>query len=141
MKNTDKLQKMINYTIGADDTYEMLFSFTAFDLRGSTGWTLKYNNGNAYSGRATFAVDSVQTVVVAGSKPNKPGNAYVKFAKTAVNGLEMILDNDDHCESIRDLAHERVPAALGFGLQTYVNDQSQTVLKNQFAVIGEMCQY
>lgn len=136
MKSTDKLQKMINYTIGADDTVEMLFSFTAFDLRGSTDWTLKYNNGNAYAGRAVFAVDSVQTVIVAG-KPNGHGGAYVKFAKTAVNGLEMILDNDDHCESIRELARERVPAVLEFGLKTYVNDRSETALKNQLAVIGE----
>lgn len=119
----------------------MLFSFTSFDLRGNTDWALKYTStGNVYNGKAIFAVDSVQTVIVA-TKSNQQGKINVKFANTFVNGLKMMLNNDDNCESIRDFAHERVPKVLEYGLKTFINEQSEEVLKNQFALISDENQY
>jgi len=136
-----KTQKLVNYTTsGPDAAIDMLFAFTAFDLRGHTDWTLKYDNGNAYGGRAAFAVDNAQTIIVA-SQPYKRDAAFVKFAKTTVNGLEFMLHGDGNCESIRDFAHERVPKVLERALKTYINDQAEIVLKNQFALIGVQIQY
>lgn len=132
---------MTNYTINAQGVTEMLFSFTSFDLRGNTDWALKYTNtGNVYNGKAIFAVDNIQTVIVA-TKSNQQGKIAVKFANTFVNGLKMILNNDDNCESIRDFVHERVPKVLEYGLKTFINEQSEEVLKNQFALISDENQY
>lgn len=133
--STNKIQKMTNYTTNQDLT-EMLFCFTLFDLRGSTKWALEYKIGNEYHGTATFAVDNVQTIIVV-TKSHAQKKNTVNFVKTTINGLTMILNNDENCESIGILVQQRIPYVLEQSLKMFINEQSKTVLKKQISLIGE----
>lgn len=135
LSNTNKIQKLTNYTIYQDLT-KMIFSFTSFDLRGSTKWALEYNTGNEYHGMATFAVDNIQTIIVV-SKSHAQKKMIINFVKTIVNGLTMILHNDENCESIRVLVQQRMPHVLEQSLKMFISDQSEIVLKKQINLIGE----
>lgn len=134
LSGSNKVQKMVNYTVNNDQT-EMLFCFTSFDLRGNNEWALVYNTGNMYNGKASFAIENVQTMIVV-TKPNGQGEVTKKFSKTTVNGLTVLLNNDNNCETIRDLAHQRIPKVLENSLQTFIDEQTKMVLNNQFALIG-----
>lgn len=134
LSGTDKIQKMINYTVNNDQT-EMIFCFTSFDLRGYNEWALEYNTGNVYNGKASFAIENVQTMIVV-TKPNGQGEVTKKFSKTTVNGLTVLLNNDNNCETIRDFAHQRILKVLENSLQTFINEKTEMVLNYQFALIG-----
>lgn len=125
---------MVNYTVNNGQT-EMIFYFTSFDLRGNNEWALEYNTGNMYNGKASFAIENMQTMIVV-TKPNGQGEITKKFSNTAVNGLTVLLNNDNNCETIRDFAHQRIPNVLENILQTFINVQTEMVLKNQFALMG-----
>lgn len=140
LMNTHKIQKMVNYTTYHDRT-EMLFSFTSFDLRGTTGWALEFNTGNLNKGKAMFAVDNMQTIIVVVKPNNGQRQITVRFVKTIVNGLDILLNADDNCESIRFFAHQRIPKVLEQSLETFINVQSEQVLKNQITLIGEKYQH
>jgi len=137
--NTIKIQKMANYTINSAGT-EMLFSFTSYDLKGTTDWALKYNNGNTYNGQATFAIDNMQTIIVA-TKPSKQEKTSIKFVKTTINKLTILQNADKYCESIRNFVRQRIPEALKHNLETFINQKSEAVMKNQIALISEQNQY
>lgn len=134
MSGTKKIQKMVNYTVNNDQT-EMLFCFTSFDLRGNNEWALVYNTGNVYNGKGSFAIENVQTMVVV-TKPNGQGEVTKKFSKTTVNGLTVLLNNDNNCETIRDLAYQRIPKVLENSLQTFFEEKIKMVMNEQFALIG-----
>lgn len=135
LNSINEIQKMANYTVDRDQT-EMIFFFTAFDLRGTTRWDLDYSTGTRYGGRAMFSVDNVQTVIVV-TKPNARGSKInVKFTKTTVNGLTAVLNTDDNCESIRDFALQCVSKVLEHGLNDYISQKSEAVLKNQIDLLG-----
>lgn len=141
LANTVTVQKLVNYTAVGGGATEMLFSFGAFDLTGSTGWTLVYDaDGKSYGGRAAFAVDNLQAAIVA-RKPDGRGTS-VKFAVTTVNGLTMTAlgAGDQTCESIVKLAGQRVPKVLERGLEAYVGRYFESVLRNQIAIVGEQDQ-
>ncbi|XP_060854661.1 uncharacterized protein LOC132932353 [Rhopalosiphum padi] len=134
LSGTNKIQKMVNYTVNDDQT-EMLFCFTSFDLRGNSEWALEYNTGNVYNGKASFAVDNMQTMIVV-AKPIGQGHIVKKFSKTTLNGVTVLLNNDNNCETIRNFAHERIPKVLENSIQKFIDEQSEMVLNNQFALIG-----
>lgn len=135
LSSINKIQKMTNYTTNQDLT-EMLFCFTSFDLRGSTKWILEYNTGNEYHGMATFAIDNMQTIIVV-TKSFVQRKTTVRFVKTMVNGLTVMLNNDENCESIRNLVQQRIPNVLEESLKIFISEQSETVLKKQISLIGE----
>ncbi|CAI6360836.1 unnamed protein product [Macrosiphum euphorbiae] len=134
LSGSNKVQKMVNYTVNNDQT-EMLFSFASFDLRGVSEWELVYNTRNVYNGKASFAIENLQTMIVV-TKPNGQGEVTKKFSKTTVNGLTVLLNNDNNCETIRDLAHQRIPKVLENSLQTFIGEQTEMALNYQFALIG-----
>jgi len=134
LSGTNKIQKLVNYTVNNDQT-EMLFSFTSFDLRGNHEWALEYNTGNVYNGKASLAIENVQTMIVV-TIPNGQGEITKKFSKTTVNGLTVLMNNDNNCETIRDLAHQRISNVLENSLQTFIDEKTEMVLNNQFALIG-----
>lgn len=140
MMNTHKIQKMVNYTSYHDRT-EMLFSFTSFDLRGTTRWALEFSSGNVNKGKAMFTVDNMQTIIVVVKPNNDQGQITIRFVKTIVNGLTMLLNADENCESIRFFAHQRIPKVLEQSLETFINAQSEQVLRNQITLIGEQYQH
>lgn len=127
---------MVNYTVGGQGQIDFLFSFSMYDLRGYTKWALDYSAGKSYAGKAMFTVDNVQTIIIMETETSGQGQFAVKFVKTTVNGLEMMLDNDDYCESVGYLAGERVPKVLERSLEMFVKYQSEKVLRNQIALIG-----
>jgi len=88
-----------------------------------------------YNGKASFAIENVQTMIVV-TKPNGQGEVTKKFSKTTVDGLTVLLNNDNNSETIRDLAHQRIPKVLENSLQTFIDEQTKMVLNNQFALIG-----
>lgn len=134
LSGTNKIQKLVNYTVNKDQT-EMLFCFTSFDLRGNNEWALEYNTGNMYNGKASFAIENLQTMIVV-TKPNGQGEITKKFSKTTVNGLTVMLNNDNNCETIRNFAHQRIPKVLENSLQTFIDEHTEMILNNQFALIG-----
>jgi len=139
LSGTNKIQKMVNYTVNNGQT-EMLFCFTSFDLRGYSEWALEYNNGNAYNGKALFAIDNLQTMIVV-TKSFGQEQITKRFSKTTVNGLKVLLNNDNNCETIRSLAHQRIPKVLENNIQKFIDEQSELVLSNQFAMIGLKYKY
>lgn len=131
---------MTNYTINRDQI-DFIFSFSSFDLRGTTNWALAFNTGSTYQGKATYAIDNIQTIIVASKSNNNQNNITLRFAKTTVNGLTMMLDADEHCESIRNFAYQRLPKVLEQSLEIFINEQSMKVLRNQITLIGEANHY
>lgn len=141
LKRNDKIQKMIDYTVNQDAT-DLLFAFTSYDLRGTTNWALEfYSTGNTYQGEATYAVDNMQTIIVVSQPNNGQGQIAIKFAKTVVNGLTVMLNVDKNCESIKNFAHQRIPYVLEQSLEKFFNEQSKEVLNYQITLIGEKNQY
>lgn len=139
MWTTDRIQKMINSTVNQQGQTEYLFCFSSFDLKGSNKWALQYNTGNSYGGRASFAVDNVQTIIVATRQTGQDKIAF-KFVKTEVNGITVLLDSDENCESIRHLVQQRIPNVLEHSLKTFISQNAESVLRNQMALIGEKYQ-
>lgn len=134
MWNTDKIQKLTNYTIN-NDQIDMLFTFALFDVRGSNQWALEYSTGNVYNGKSIFAVENVQTIILV-TKSNTRETVDVKFVKTTVNGITLMLGNENNCETIRNFAHQRIPYVVEQSLKTYFNEQSKSVLENQIQLSG-----
>ncbi|KAF0772815.1 Uncharacterized protein FWK35_00003629, partial [Aphis craccivora] len=133
LSGTNKIQKMINYTVDNDQT-SMLFYFASFDLRGHSEWALEYNNGNVYNGKASFAIDNLQTMIVV-TKTNGQEQITKRLSKTTVNGLKVLLNNDNNCETIRSLAHQRIPKVMENNIQKFIDEQSELALSYQFAMI------
>ncbi|XP_025422182.1 uncharacterized protein LOC112691934 [Sipha flava] len=136
--NTDKIQKLTNYTDN-NDQIEMLFTFALFNVMGSNQWALKYSTRNTYMGKSMFTIDNVQTVLLI-TKSNTQEAMNVKFVKTTVNGITLMLGNENHCESIRNFAQQRIPYVLEESLKTYFNEQSKIVLRNQIELTGHKYQ-
>lgn len=132
--NTDKIQKITNYTIN-NDQIEMLYTFALFDVTGSNQWALKYSTGNVYKGKSMFTVDNVQTIVLV-TKSNTQKTITLKFVKTIVNGITLMLGNENNCETIRNFAQQRIPYVLEENLKTYFNEQSKIVLRNLNKLTG-----
>jgi len=130
---------MINYTVDNDQT-SMLFYFASFDLRGHSEWALEYNNGNVYNGKASFAIDNLQTMIVV-TKTNGQEQITKRLSKTTVNGLKVLLNNDNNCETIRSLAHQRIPKVMENNIQKFIDEQSELALSYQFAMIGMKYKY
>jgi hypothetical protein len=106
---------------------------------GSNQWALKYSTGNTYMGKSMFTIDNVQTVLLI-TKSNTQEAMNVKFVKTTVNGITLMLGNENHCESIRNFAQQRIPYVLEESLKTYFNEQSKIVLRNQIELTGHKYQ-
>lgn len=136
---TANVQKMTNYTVNNQGQTEFLFCFTWFDLKGNNKWALEYSTGNVYNGRASFIAGNVQTVMVA-TKPNGEDKISLKFVKTEINELSMLLDTDENCETIRYFVQQRIPKVLEHSLKTFINQKSEMALKYQIALIGEKYQ-
>lgn len=136
--NTDKIQKLTNYTDN-NDQIEMLFTFALFDVMGSNQWALKYSTGNMYMGKSMFTIDNVQTIISI-TKSHTQETMNVKFVKTTVNGITLMLGNENQCESIRDFAQQRIPYVLEESLKTYFNEQSKIMLRNLIKLTGHKYQ-